>query len=106
MIIFILAAVLSGCAILEPPEKKRLLADPNLPSDVRSAILAGKIRVGMTKDQVTAAWGYHCWYCRGTRHSSWGDTWEYNPFGSGSYGVGSGTYLFFDASGRLRGWSD
>jgi hypothetical protein len=35
-----------------------------------------------------------------------GDSWEYNIFGTGSYGIGAGTYLFFDNRGILQYWSD
>lgn len=65
----------------------------------------GKIRVGMTKQEVINAWGQPCWHCYGTRKTSNGDTWEYNVFGSGSMGAGSGTYLFFDRNDVLKYWS-
>lgn len=98
--------LLTGCGwIQEVNIKKQVLADPALAPKVREAIENNKIKIGMTKNQVIASWGNPCWYCYGTRESSWGDTWEYNLFGSGRYSAGSGTYLFFDTLGRLKAWS-
>lgn len=98
--------MLIGCGFAhEANIKQRVLADPALPTEIRSSIERGRIMAGMSKDQVIAAWGNPCWYCPGTRENSWGDTWEYNPFGTGRYSIGAGTYLFFDASGQLRHWS-
>lgn len=98
--------VLGGCGIMQEREARRLaLADPNLTPEIRAAIHAKHIRVGMTKRQVLAAWGNPCWYCYGTRQTSRGDVWEYNVFGSSSYGIGSGKYLYFDSTGHLTYWS-
>lgn len=97
---------LSGCGWAQNYQtRQRVLADPHLRADVREAIRAEKIKIGMTQNEVIASWGHPCWYCSGTRENSWGDTWEYNPFGSGRYSAGSGTYLFFDQAGLLRTWS-
>lgn len=59
---------------------------------------------GMNKAQVAAAWGNPCRYCYGTRHGSWGDVWEYNPFGATTYGIGAGKYVYFDRYGHVEGW--
>lgn len=104
VIVFLILLV--GCgAIQEANIKKQVLADPHLNAKIRNAIENGEIKVGMTKNQVIASWGNPCSYCYGARNSSWGDTWEYNEFGSSSYGVGAGTYLFFSSAGILKGWS-
>lgn len=63
------------------------------------------LEVGMTKDQVRASMGNPCGPCYGTTHNSWGDTWEYNAFGTGSQGIGNGTIVYFDAGGKVTGWS-
>ena len=102
--VVLLAALLAGCAGNET--RRQVLADPATPPAIRQAIEQEKIRVGMTKQQVIAAWGPPCGYCYGTRESSWGDTWEYNVFGTTSSGIGRGTYLYFDRTGTLTGWSD
>ena len=98
--ILLLSIFLMGCSF--NPDRKQVLADPRTPDDIKGLIYAKRIRVGMTKQQVTAAWGKHCWYCYGTKTSSWGDTWEYNQFGTGRHGIGNGRYLYFDKAGRLE----
>jgi outer membrane protein assembly factor BamE len=106
MAFLLIASSLCGCAAKQVANtRKQVLADPNLAADIRQAIQAHKIKIGMTKDQVLASWGNPCWYCPGTRKNSWGDTWEYNPFGTGDLSIGAGTYLFFDEDGRLTAWS-
>lgn len=103
------AVLLSGCAMYGGHDRRRsayLQSRPDIAPEMRWAIADGKIRQGMTKEEVIASWGEPCWYCRGTREASFGDTWEYNVFGSGSYGAGNGTYLFFDPGGKLRHWSN
>lgn len=80
-------------------------AHPNTPARYANAIRDGKIMKGMTKSQVKAAWGPPCGYCYGTTHSSWGDTWEYNIFGSWAAAAGSGTIVYFNSLGRVTGWS-
>lgn len=100
------ALALSGCGLMqERAARREALADPNLSQRTRAAIEAEKIHVGMTQQQVIAAWGNPCWWCYGTRQTSHGDVWEYNVFGSSPYGAGSGTYLWFDQTGHLTHWS-
>lgn len=97
--------LLSGCFMLEPNIHTRtqyVTAHPD--TQYRSEILAGDIKVGMSKAEVLAAWGPPCGYCAGTTHSSWGDSWDYDVFGS-AYG-GGGTIVYFDAAGYVTGWSD
>jgi len=96
---------LVGCASDQVRRDNAMKAHPEWPEEIRKTIAEGKIQVGMTKDQVKASWGPPCGYCYGTKQSSWSDTWEYNPFGTGRYGIGAGTYLFFDSSGQLKAWS-
>lgn len=110
--IILLSISLTGCISNAEIRAKQLkaredyiAAHPKIKSEFAEAIRAAKIRVGMSKDDVKASWGTPCWYCHGTRQSTWGDTWEYNIFGTGSYGVGAGTYVFFDDAGRVRGVS-
>lgn len=106
LIIALLLAFVAGCGLAyEANLRKQVLADPATPTAIKESIEHDRIRVGMSKDQVVAAWGSPCWYCPGTRENSWGDTWEYNPFGTGRYSIGAGTYLFFDSAGHLKHWS-
>lgn len=98
--------LLTGCGLMQEREARRAaLANPALRPEIRAAIEAKQIRVGMTKQEVIAAWGNPCWWCYGTRQTSSGDVWEYNVFGSSVYGAGSGTYLWFDRTDHLVHWS-
>lgn len=100
---------LSSCAIQEANRvesiRQKTLSDQSISNEIRSAILNKQIMVGMTKQQVLASWGQPCGLCYGTRRSSAGDTWEYNPGETTSLGIGIGTYLYFDVNGILRYWS-
>jgi len=98
--------VLAGCGLAyEVQLRDEVLADPNVTYTTKEAIKAKKIKVGMTKREVTAAWGNPCSLCYGTRKSSEGETWEYNTFGSGRHGIGNGTYLHFNRQGKLVYWN-
>lgn len=108
MAIIIAALALAGCAIFGPTRSSRISyveSHPNLPPRFFTAIQGGIIMKGMTKQDVVAAWGNPCGYCYGTTHNSWGDSWEYNVFGSSSYGIGNGKYVFFSSDGLVTGWS-
>lgn len=108
MRIALLCLALTGCALFGGDERRRydyLETRSDLRPEVRAAIIDGKIMRGMTKAEVIASWGEPCWYCRGTRKASWGDMWEYNVFGSGTYGIGNGTYVYFDAGDKVTEWS-
>lgn len=106
MFLILALVVTVGCGAIHAAKiREQTLNDPGLSPEIRTAIVDGKIKRGMTKDQVLAAWGNPCSYCRGTRVSSVGEWWEYNPFGSGRYSYGNGTHLFFGNDGKLQYWS-
>jgi outer membrane protein assembly factor BamE len=95
--------LLSACAVPQSRIRQEYIyQNLDLPNEVAWAVLEGQIVKGMTKDDVRASWGIPCGYCPGTRENSWGDTWEYNVFGT-AYGIG--TLVFFDKNGRVSGWS-
>lgn len=104
---FILSiALLNACGAIEQNRiRTNVLNDPLTPESIKSSIKEGKITIGMTKEQIIAAWGSPCGYCYGTRESSHGSIWEYNPFGTGRYSIGAGTYLYFGNDGKLRSWT-
>jgi len=106
-IIILVAVFLSGCASLTGQHRRTAYVNghPNVPVFYAQAIKDGAIMVGMTKDQVSASWGNPCGWCYGTRKSRWGDTWEYNVFGSSTMGIGNGHYVYFQ-NGRVVGWSN
>jgi outer membrane protein assembly factor BamE len=70
-----------------------------------AAIQKGEIIRGMSKADVVASWGEPCPFCYGTTRNSWGDTWEYNLFGSAEMGAGSGSIIYFSPGGHVISWS-
>lgn len=97
-------ATLSGCAI-SAQQRRSDYVESNPTTSFSGPILNGQIAVGMTKQEVLASWGAPCGWCYGTRTTSDGEWWEYNVFGTGSFGAGAGTHLFFNAQGKLQYWS-
>ena len=53
----LLAFLLSGCALDQRRRDRYVLSHPDLPPEVREAIVKGKLTGGMTYDDVAAAWG-------------------------------------------------
>ena len=53
----LLACLLSGCALDQRRRDRYVLSHPDLPPEVREAIVKGKLTGGMTYDDVAAAWG-------------------------------------------------
>lgn len=106
--------ILSGCsAVKDNRIRQEVLADSNLPEEIRRAIDLKELAVGMTQEQVIASWGSPCKWCYRTRKSSSGDTWEYHIPGADSVivgsdfvGIGTGTYLYFDKDRILKYWSN
>lgn len=99
------AAALGACAIV-PSLHSRLAyveAHPYLSPQIARAIVHAEVVVGMTKDDVRAAWGDPCGLCVGTTHNSWGDSWDYNELGDA--GEASATLIFFGPDGTVTGWS-
>ncbi len=81
---------------------------PNLDSETKSAILNGKIFIGMTADQVRASWGAAHDVNRTV--GSWGihEQWVYGYnkyYGSGFIGFVATHYLYFE-DGILTSWQD
>lgn len=110
--LIIVIILLQGCgATRENQIRQEVLSDTSMPAEIRRAIDQKELVVGMTKEQVIAAWGLPCKWCYGTRKSPSGDTWEYNLIGSdllvtgSDFFLGSGIYVFFDSNGILKHWS-
>lgn len=101
--------LVSGCTqqewdtwkkITQHPQERRqqfINANPELFAKTIELILAGKIAMGMTTEQVRASWGVP--YRRNRSVGSWGvhEQWVY-----GSY---TGHYLYFE-EGILTSWQD
>lgn len=106
LFLILVIATLTGCGAIEHNRvRASVLSDPLTPESIKSSVKENKITIGMTKEQVVAAWGNPCGYCYGTRENSHGSVWEYNPFGTGRYSIGAGTYLYFGIDGKLRYWT-
>ena len=113
--ITLIAAILllNGCgSVRENKIRQDVLSDTGMPEEMRRAIDLKQLVVGMTQEQVIASWGLPCKWCYGTRKSPSGDTWEYHlpgadflVVGSDFLGIGTGTYLYFDSSKKLKHWS-
>lgn len=101
--LLLLPLALAACATDAGRRDAYLAAHPQTDNTIAQNIYQGKISKGMSKDEVRAAWGDPCGYCVGTRSASWGDSWEYNIFGSAR--PWAGNYVFFGPDGRVTGWS-
>lgn len=78
--------LLCGCATFPSAQVRQTYVDshPSLPKETRQAILEGKIRIGMTKDEVKASWGecfQFCNYPQSNICTSFGCTETYNCCG-------------------------
>jgi outer membrane protein assembly factor BamE len=106
LITALILATLTGCATHGTEQRAAVVAaHPDWSVQTKQDVLSGLIRVGMTQEQVLASWGTPCLTCYGTRRSSVGEWWEYNPFGTTRSGIGAGKHLFFGPDGKLRYWS-
>ncbi len=74
-----------------PVRREELLTQhPDWNSKTVKLIRDGKIFIGMTKDQVRATWGRHCFTCQGTTEGTEGESWEYAT-----------QVVFFDNKGKV-----
>jgi hypothetical protein len=90
--------MLSGFILLAcenaPTRREDMLAEhPEWDSQSVELIRLGYLKVGMTQEQVKAAWGRPCWSCVGTTKGSWGEAWEYVT-----------QMVFFDTDGKVTRW--
>lgn len=105
-IIFLFFVLLVSCGAIDNYRIRKEVLDSKLTTPATKKLIEqGKIKIGMTKDEVIASWGLPCYHCYGTRSTSSGDWWEYNSFGTSRYGTGSGTHLRFNSAGILVYWS-
>jgi len=97
-ILFTIAIVIFlGC---ESPAVRRsqiVEQHPEWQAGTKKIINAGFLSVGMSADQVKAAWGRPCWSCTGTVKHKGLDTprtWEYQT-----------QIVFFDKDGKVTHWT-
>jgi len=67
--VFIIAVVLSGCESTLVKSEESIAKHPEWDTQTVAYIREGMLIPGMTKEQVTAAWGKHCEKCPGSRKS-------------------------------------
>ncbi|MFK5983799.1 MAG: hypothetical protein QM479_00015 [Pseudomonadota bacterium] len=88
--IFIMGVLLSGCESTLVKSEESIAKHPEWDGQTTAYIREGMLLTGMTKDQVSAAWGKHCKTCPGTKKFKWGETWAYPT-----------QIVFFDLSGKM-----
>jgi len=87
----------SSKAKLQRAREGYVKAHPELPADVREAIMAGEVQRGMTREQAAYAWGTATRADSTVTAAGQVETWYYSE---GAWGC---DYLFF-SGGRLTGW--
>lgn len=93
-IIILFSLLLMACEN-QPVRREEMVAQhPEWDNDTVTLIKNGYLAVGMTQDQVRAAWGKACWSCTGTTKGPWGEAWEYST-----------QVVFFDTSGKVTRWT-
>lgn len=88
--VFMIAVVLSGCESTLVKSEDAIAKHPEWDTQTIAYIREGMLLPGMTKEQVTAAWGKHCDTCPGTKKSVQGETWVYPT-----------QIVFFDKTGKM-----
>ncbi|WP_022947444.1 hypothetical protein [Methylohalobius crimeensis] len=93
--VFLAAAVLLLAACETAPVRREdyIAQHPEWKPQMVELIRAGMIAKGMTKEQVRAAWGRHCYTCQGTTKGDWGESREFRT-----------QVVFFDPDGRVTRW--
>jgi hypothetical protein len=102
-----------GVIVLDALQQSILEAHPEWPPDVRAAVLAGIICVGMPADMVRVAWG-HPTRVSGGEGQGQPETWYYTGrpsvaerlAGWGLNAAGSGEWTVSFVNGRVVAWTD
>jgi len=85
-----MGVVLSGCESTLVKSEESIAKHPEWDAQTVAYIREGMLIPGMTKDQVTAAWGKHCETCPGSKQSEQGESWVYPT-----------QIVFFDKMGKM-----
>ncbi len=85
--------VLTACETAPVRREDYIAQHPEWDPQTVQLIRAGMIAKGMTKEQVRAAWGRHCYTCQGTKKGTWGESWEFRT-----------QVVFFGPDGRVLRW--
>lgn len=94
------AMLICGCETMKNQRRQDYVTThPELTQQTKQDILEGRIRIGMTREQVKATWGYPDDINRTV--GSWGEheQWIYG------YDIRFRRYLYFE-NGKLTSWSD
>lgn len=87
--------LLIACENAPVRREDMISAHPDWNKSMVTLVKSGFLAKGMTKEQVTATWGRHCWSikCTGTASGKWGESWEYPT-----------QIVFFDLKGKVTRW--
>lgn len=91
---FIFIISFTACESQAIRKEEYIAKHPEWDADTTEIIRQGYLLKGMTKEQVTAAWGKACMSCTGTTEGEWGETWEYPT-----------QIIYFDKGGKVLRWS-
>ena len=95
--LLIIMFALMGCESAPVRRSQIIEEHPEWSAEMIKVINEGYLLVGMTTDQVRAAWGRPCWTCTGTaKDKEWEKwrSWEYQS-----------QIVFFDRSEKVTRWS-
>jgi len=90
LVLLLAVLILTACENAPVRREELLSQHPEWDTNTVNVIRSGKIFKGMTKEQVRAAWGSHCYTCQGTTDGVWGESWEYAT-----------QVVFFDTEGKV-----
>lgn len=90
MALSLLLTTLIACENAPTRREDLLVQHPEWDAKTVNIIRDGKVVMGMSKEQVRAAWGRACFSCQGTTKGPWGESWEYST-----------QVVFFDIEGKV-----
>ncbi len=93
IIITFILILLTACETQPVRREEYIAQHPEWEPEMVNLIKAGMIARGMTREQVRAAWGRHCYTCQGTKKGEWGESLEFIT-----------QVVFFDTDGLVTRW--
>lgn len=93
MFITLVILLLTACETQPVRREEYIAQHPEWDSQMVQLIKSGMISKGMTREQVRAAWGRHCYTCQGTKSGTWGESLEFMT-----------QVVFFDTNGLVTRW--
>ncbi|HFD11800.1 MAG TPA: hypothetical protein ENJ32_04955 [Crenotrichaceae bacterium] len=93
VILALVVLVVAACETQPVRREEYIAQHPEWAPEMVQLIKSGMIAKGMTREQVRAAWGRHCYTCQGTKSGSWGESLEFIT-----------QVVFFDTAGHVTRW--